>query len=139
MFIISLTKNKMYNLLRSFFPSSVQRIHSTPSPENKKRVLTMTYDFQTMNKVNVCLDFLIFYRPHTEYDGKVMFSVCLFTGAPQVKVQGAPRSRSGEPPRSRSRGSPGQGLGQGQGVGTPGYLPELGGYPPELGGQRYPP
>ena len=25
------------------------------------------------------------YRPHTEYDGKVMFSVCLFTGgAPQL-------------------------------------------------------
>ena len=26
------------------------------------------------------ISFRIFYRPHTEYDGKVMFSVCLFTG-----------------------------------------------------------
>ena len=44
-----------------------------------------------------------FYRPHTEYDEKVMFSVCLFTGPP---------------PRSRSSGGP-QGQGLGQGLGEP--------------------
>ena len=69
---------------------------------------------------------LFCYRPRTEYDGKVMFSVCLFTGPPRSRSRGPPRSRSG----SRSRGAPGQGPG-----GTP---LELGGhpqgYPPELGG-----
>ena len=31
-----------------------------------------------------------YYRPHTEYDGKVMFSVCLFTGG-GGGAQGSPR------------------------------------------------
>ena len=44
-----------------------------------------------------------FYRPHAEYDGKVMFLLCV--SVPLVKVLGGP------PPRSRSGGPPGQGLG----------------------------
>ena len=60
------------------------------------------------------------YRPHTEYDGKVMFSVCLFTGG------GAP---GGTPPPTGGGGAPPGG--------TP---PTGGGHPPNWGGPRgYPP
>ena len=63
------------------------------------------------------------YRPHTEYDGKVMFSVCLSTGPPPTGG-GAP----GVPPE----------------LAPPGYPPELGGHPwgyPPTGGRPrgYPP
>ena len=105
-----------------------------------------------------------YYRPHTEYDGKVMFSVCLFTGGPQVKVWGGPprsrsKSRSGAPqvkvwgapevkvqinvqgaPWSRSGSRSGGALGVPPpewGVGAPGGNPpnlQGQGYPPELGG-----
>ena len=74
-----------------------------------------------------------YYRPHTEYDGKVMFSVCLFTG------EGA----RGYPPLPNLGGAPGvpPQLG-GAPRGTPncvvplGY-PATGGHPrgtPQLGG-----
>ena len=49
---------------------------------------------------------MFYYRPHTEYDGKVMFLLCVFvsrsrsrSGGPQVKVQ------------VKVRGPPGQGQG----------------------------
>ena len=44
------------------------------------------------------------YRPQTEYDGKVMFSVCLFTGGPRgTPLMGAPR---GIPPQLGGGGAP---------------------------------
>ena len=52
-----------------------------------------------------------FYRLHTEYDGKVMFSVCLFTGAPPNGGDAPP----GVPLNWR---------------GAPGGTPQLGGAPP---------
>ena len=54
------------------------------------------------------------YRPHAEYDGKVMFfTLCVCAqGAPQVKVQGSPQVKVQEDPRSRFGGPPGQGPGR---------------------------
>ena len=88
------------------------------------------------------------YRPHTEYDGKGMFLLCVSVhrgrpprsrsgppgqgpGGPQGKVwsrsggppgqgPGGPQVKVRGPPRSRSGGPPGQGLGPpGQGLGGP--------------------
>ena len=70
------------------------------------------------------------YRPHTEYDGKVMFSVCLSTGGPPNWGGGAPR---GYPPNwGGTGGTPPTGGGRPRG------------YPPNWGGgggcpQGYPP
>ena len=85
-----------------------------------------------------------FYRPHTEYDGKVMFSVCLFTGgAPQTggRPRGNPPNWGGRPPTGGApRGTPQ--LGGAPGVtpltrgGAPGVPPQLGGYPPNKFGLK---
>ena len=62
-----------------------------------------------------------YYRPHTEYDGKVMFSVCLFTGGYPQLGGGAP---GGNPQLGGAPGVPPK-LG-----GTPGGTPQTGGAPP---------
>ena len=70
-----------------------------------------------------------YYRPHTEYDRKVMFSVCLFTG-------GAPQTRGvppGVPPNWGAFGAPPGG--------TPNWGSAPGGTPLTGGGapRGYPP
>ena len=70
------------------------------------------------------------YRPHTEYDGKEMFSVCLFTGEPP-QLGGCPR---GTPPNWGGGGAP---PGVPTGGAPPGVPPNRGhpgGYPPNWGG-----
>ena len=95
------------------------------------QVLTNTLEFSRNN------------HPHTEYDGKVMFSVCLFTGGAPGGIPptggvplGVPEPGGAPPGVPPTGGRPG-GTPQPGGVG--GVTPQLGGWvTPQLGGPGYP-
>ena len=76
----------------------------------------------------------VYYRPHTEYDGKVMFSVCLSLGGyprgppPSWAVSLGGRPRGYPPPPQLGGGAPGVPPNWGGAPG--GTTPQLGGRPP---------